>query len=430
MADRAVSSRSSAVRVKPGKRPWIALAIGAVAAGYAAAFSFAVINDTSNPALAMAAHGGLPMPSERLADLALTTAGQRALKAQGTAVRPGTLPPSLISGIGLNLPRAGQVMVRNLALDSLAATPLSSEALRQLAYIESDQARRVRLLSLAQAVTRRDVLANLQLAELQLRRNAVASGLAALDQSLVISRTIDGAVFPILLGAAGANEGAARQVGSLLRDDPIWSERMLDWSIANPQSLPALSRIAGYLPSTSPARVPGYGQQVIDLLVTQGRYAEAFRVYRAYAGRPAGLGRITGGAYPPLDWKLLDNYDSGSRLFEEQAVEVFANPGRQGKVAQIFTNLAAGPQRLPLRISEPVGSGARLTFAATCLAGGAERTVAEQEVPLQAGAAAFGFAVPASCPFQRIDLGIVAGNEAASALVRGAGQAAPRPTAG
>jgi hypothetical protein len=136
------------------------------------------------------------------------------------------------------------------------------------------------------------VLANLQLAELQLRRNSVASGLAALNQSLVISRTIDNAVFPILLTAAGASTTAAREVGSLLTGDPIWSERMLGWSIGNPQYLPALSRIVGYLPSASPARVPGYGQQVIDQLVTSGDTKKPSGPTGVYAGRPASLAQL------------------------------------------------------------------------------------------------------------------------------------------
>jgi hypothetical protein len=113
-----------------------------------------VVQDTSNPVFAKTVYGGLPAPSERLADLAIGNASQRALKAQGTTVRPGALPPSLISGIGITLPRESQTRISTLALDALTATPLSSEALRQLAYIEPDQARRVRLLSLAQAVTR------------------------------------------------------------------------------------------------------------------------------------------------------------------------------------------------------------------------------------------------------------------------------------
>ena len=305
-----------------------------------------------------------------------------------------------------------------LAQDSLKSTPLSSGALRQLAYVETDFDAKANLLQLAERVTKRDLLANLQLAELDLRREQIDPGLNSLVRSLVVSRDVDGLVFPILLGTASVNSNTERRIGSLLRSDPNWSERLVNWSLSQPANLPAYARIARYIPNTSPAKAPGYGQQVIDALVTQGEYEAAFEAYAAYARKPFDLSALTGAAYPPLDWKLVDNLETGSRVFENNSIEIFGNPNREGLVAQVITQLPAGTSRLPLRVSQTIGNGATISLKTICVGATGERTVNKQTGPIRDGILPFQIVVPAQdCPYQRLDLEIGADTTEVSALI-------------
>ena len=410
---------------------WLAMGMGALVGAYAAAFSFAVLNDVKNPLIALQLHPGLPQAAAQAAHLRLFEAGQRALDARGKSP-PGEFPPSLASGIGLEILPRDEAAIKAHAMTALRSSPLSSSSLRQLAFFEDDLAQRRRLLDLAERITRRDVLATLHRAELNLRENDVEGGLADLDRSLVVSNTVDSAVFPLLLGAVGASEQLADAVRERLSLEPPWSERLMRWAIANPAYLPILSEVLPAFPANSPARAPGFGQQVVDQLASQRQFPAAFAAYRTFENKDPNLATMTGGNYPPIDWKLVDNFDTGARPFGEGQVEVFANPGRSGEFAQVLTNFPPGARRLALRLDETLGSGGVLRFAAVCLSGRTERIVSELEVPLRDGAAVFTFPVPAAgCPFQRLTLGIEGGSEPAGALIRsvsfGQGVAASAP---
>lgn len=418
MVDARVSDSAASGPGSRGKLHWAALAVGILFGLYAAAFSLAVWSDVSNPGLALKLHPGLPSAAGQAADLRLFSVAQKALENHGKPA-PGVLPPSVTSGVGLELPRDDQMAVRTLARDALRHTALSSAALRQLAYLEPDLKQRRTLLNLAQRVTRRDVLALLHSAELKLRANDMASGLADLDRSLVVSRTVDAAVFPLLLGAASANAEVAEAVGQRLVLDPPWSERMMRWAIANPASLPQLTRVLDALPANSTAREARIGQQVVDLLATQHRYPEAFAAYQVFAVGGRKLGNLAHSVFPPIDWKLTDGIDAGARIFKGSVIEIFASPGRQGEFAQLLADFAPGARVLTLQAADTTGDRGTLKFALICLEGPAERIVTEQEIPLRNGAGRLPFTIPASgCPYQRLTLGIAAETEAAGALIR------------
>lgn len=400
---------------------WAAVIAGTVVGLYAAAFSFAVLNDGANPQAALLLRPGLPRAAAQAGDLDIFAAGQAALEKQGVAVQAGVIPPSVITGLGLDLSPEVRGRLRAFALTGLTSTPLSSPAVRQLAFLERDMDKRRELLALAERVTKRDVMATLQLAELQLRRNDIHGGLAGLDRTLVVSRTVDPAVFPILLGGAELDAGFRRLIGKRLTEDPVWGERLVRWALANPKYLPTLSRMIANLPAGTPARAVGYGQQMIESLAGEGNYAEAFAAYRAYSPRKQEVADLTRGTFTPLDWRLIDNYNSGSQLFGEDAVEVFANPARQGEVAQIVTALEPGQRQLRLRIAEAVGRGADLRLAVSCLQGTSVLPEQGGTVPLKDGVAAFSFAILASgCDYQRLTLSLAAQNEAAGAIIRSA----------
>lgn len=416
-------NRTAGIDVGPSGRggQWVRrlfVCAGALVGLYAGALGFAVLNDTTNPYIALRLHAGLPQATERAADLRLFSVGQQALDAIGKTPR-GVLPPSLTSGIGLELPDRDEAAVKAYARAALRSSPLSSASLRQLAFFEDDPKQRGRLLDLANQVTRRDILATLHRAELKLRQNDVEGGLADLDQSLVVSTTVDSVVFPLLLGTVAANEQLAGAVRERLSREPPWSERMMRWAIANPSYLSTLTKVLDAFPAHSAARSPGFGQQVVDLLASQRQFPEAFTAYRAFNSAGPDLSNMTRSAYEPIDWKLVDNFDTGARPFDEGQVEISANPGRTGEFAQVVTNFPAGTRRLSLRLNETLGRGGMMHFAAVCLFGRTERIASERESPLRNGIVAFPFSIPTSgCPFQRLTLRIEGGTEAASALIR------------
>lgn len=402
-------------RSLPSKRTLMALAGGVPLALYAGWFAASVVFATANPAFASLVRPLVTPASSQTADLLLFKAGQESSAENEAALKRGVLPPSVITGIGLKLDAGTRQAVRDTALATLRASPLSSPSVRQLAFLDPDQGQKIAKLELARQITRRDVLATLQMAELQLRRNEVSAGLASLDRALTVSRSVDAAVFPILLGVATTPQARTDVRGMIARNGD-WSERMVRWSLANPATVPALAQVIDSIPAGSPARTAGYGQQMIDILAGQGQWNAAFAAYRAYSPRAQNVSDLQRGIFTPLDWRLVDDYDTGGRL-TPKGWEIFASPGRQGRFAEIVLRASPGPHRIAVDIAQLRGSGGRLTFEASCLAGTAVLPGTSSDIPLAQGRATFAFAVPAgSCQAQRITLGIVAENEPVDAL--------------
>ena len=137
-----------------GRTGWqrAAILVLALAASlYTAAFSFAVVNDRRLPEIALAIFPGLVPAASQAADIRLFTAAQ-ATVAQGTdRVSADAIPPSLITGIGVQLDPGTRSAIRMIAEQSLSSSLLAADALRQLAYLERSADRKV-----APAVTGRD----------------------------------------------------------------------------------------------------------------------------------------------------------------------------------------------------------------------------------------------------------------------------------
>ncbi len=417
MADSRATQPRAAAAAPVARARWktiTALVLGTAGALYAGVFAFSVTFSARNPAAATAVRPMVTEATETVADLALFSAGQSALESKGQ-VASGAIPPSLISGIGLEIDAATQARVRGLALAALRSSPLVSSSLRQLAFFEPVSPRKWTLLELSERVSKRDVLATLQLAELRLRRNDVDAGLAGLDRALTVSQDVDTAVFPMLMGAVAAQPDARARVGGLIAGEKLWTERLVRWSIANPAALPALSAIVARIPAKSPARAPGYGQQMVDQLAGQGQWGPAFAVYRTYSPKAQDVGDMQRSTFAPLDWRLIDDYDTGSRTVGG-AVELFANPGRGGQVAQIITRLAPGAHRLALTVRD--SQPGDLTLAVDCLQGTAALPGSRSTLPLTDGAMNYAFSIPgAGCQFQRLSLALTARNDSAGALI-------------
>ncbi len=254
---------------------------------------------------------------------------------------------------------------------------------------------------------------------MKLRAGDNAGGLATIEQSLTTSRDVDTVVFPILLGAATVDPQFSARLSSRMQAGPAWAERLVRWAIANPASLSGLSAFVDDLPESSPALAVGYGQQMVDLLAARGEYDAAFATYAAYAGQAPDRKAIERGLFAPLDWKLTDAFDTGARVFGEDAIEVFVGAGRQGEAARIVTRMPAGATRLDLLASETVGAGAQISLVMNCLSGTSVLPGSEASAPLANGTLKFPIAVPANgCRYQQLTLLLEGGSEEAGAILR------------
>ncbi|MXO63118.1 hypothetical protein [Qipengyuania oceanensis] len=388
-----------------------------MAAAYSSLYSLAILNDRGNPEFAAMISPLLNRSAAQKADIRIVTAGQEALEAAGQRLEAGQVPPSLFTGIGLDLSESDRRYIENAALSGLEASPLTPGSLRQLAFLSDSTARREKFLRLSQRVSKRDVFGALQLAEMDLRKNDLDAGMAGLNRALVVSTRLDSAIFPVLMGAASM-PGFKHRVGKLIADGPVWDQRMMDWVLANPQYLPAAAPLIGYLDSGSPARDPGYGQQFVDILSSNRNYAEAFEVYESFNQERARAADLTRTAYAPIDWRPIDNYDSGSRIFDDGVLEFFANPARQGPVLQRIMRLPPGAYTVSLKLAEEVGSDAALIFSHRCVANeGPELPFQDARQSLSNGVKRFRLVIGSGCPFQELEFRVAAGNDAASVLV-------------
>lgn len=389
------------------------LALTLAAAYFAATVSVAAIFDTAQPALVLRVYGNAPGSIARMADLEIASA-----TAQIQSARSSDAPPQSMQDMANAMSPATIQRIRRLALLGIREAPLNSPALRQLAYLETDEAKRTDLLLLGKEVSRRDVGVAAQLAEIQVLGGDARAAFANLNRALVVSDALDAQMFPLLLQASTDKE-AERLLRELLAKDPIWAERFARHATANETSGALFARLVDSLPEKSRARSADYGQQLIDRLATVGQYSDAFRAYRAYSASAQDFSAFGNQAFPPIDWRLIDNLESGARLLDiaGPVSEIFVNAGRQGQVAQILTRLDPGNYALQFTLDDLQGSGGTLELTRVCLKDAEELSVASDQTPFVEGLVNLGFTVPANCPYQSLRLRALAGNQSTNALL-------------
>lgn len=382
---------------------------------FSGAFSSAVVLDTNEPQMSRVLYSELPKAKVRLGDLAIAEAFSE-LDSAGPK-SPAALPPSA-SELAAQLPAATRQRIEAQALSGLADTPYASGALRQLAFVEPDPARRRSLLNLARQVSRRDVSAATQLAELQLRDGALEEGLATLDSALTISDALDARIFPLMLGATRSPE-FERELRAMLVHDPAWAERLARHAAASHGSTRLFAQIVDGFPANSRARSIDYGAAIVDQLATDLQPAAAFAAYRAYSPAPQDPSAFGTGPLPPLDWRLIDSITVGTRSLggKDRVVELFAQPRRSGEVARLLLQLEPGSYSLNFAFTDPRGRGGRLTLVRACIIEGRELDRTETRASLDNARVRLPFEVAADCPYQSLRLGVEAEGEAVSVLV-------------
>ena len=394
------------------RRIAIAATLLAPLALFSTSYSLAVALDTQNPQASQEIYKNLPKAKERLGDLAIATA------VNDYAVMEDQKHPLSASELAMNLPSNRRLEVEALAISSLVDTSYAAGALRQLAFIEPDKARRRVLLNLSYRSTRRDISAAAQIADMQFRDHLPAQALETIDTALAVSARLDARLFPLMLNAA-----RDREFGILLRErlaqDPPWSERLARFSSRSIHSAALFAYVANDLPASSPARSIDYGAPLVDRLATELQPSAAFAAYAAYSQSAQTTSNFGAGSLPPIDWKLIDNVDAGARPIgaSSSVVELFASPRKSGEIARIMLRLEPGNYALSVDTTDPRGIGGVLSLLRICLEDGRELSSSETKASLDQERMELAFTVPGGCPFQTVRLHMNSGNEPISILV-------------
>ena len=419
---------SGRTRPFPLKRATItAIVLGPLAA-FSSAYSLAVVLDTSEPQIAQRLYPDLPRSKVKLGDLAIaralgpdgTTHQRKARRATEQAGDGATRDaPGDSEELAARLSPRTRATIEARALSALGDSALSAGALRQLAFGEGDPDRRRALLGLARSVSRRDIGASAQLAELHLRSGDFAAGMALIDEALSISDSLDERIFPLLLEANG-NAQFASIVKPVLASDPDWSERLARHALRDPQSAARFVALARTLPSGSPALRLDYGAPLVEILAQDLRLSAAFEAHAIYAGQKPDAGAFGTRPLAPVEWQLIDGLEFGARMIgnaRAPVAELFANPRRKGMAAQIVIRLAPGSYTLDFAVADRRGAGGSLHLARVCMVDGAERETRSARASLDKDRLSLPFTVGEGCPFQSLRLEVEAGGEAVSVLV-------------
>lgn len=309
-----------------------------------------------------------------------------------------------------------------LAARSLARQPVNPGAARLLAVVASqhgDERRAASLLRYSEAMSRRDVTAQLMLIQQNVARGDVPAVLRHYNRALDSNDAARAALIPIL--AKAADEPAIwRPLVPLLASRPQWTREFLLHYVPGAKAPGALYAIARALrldraPTPDATVLQSMEKRLVDL----GAFAQAAALYNRAHGLPAddrtpvrNGGFEQPGNWDPFDWNLVDDQDlaavrqpspaanGGTALF------LSATNGRGGEMAVQLTMLPPGRYT----VSATVGGvrGDPLAFpqlAIRCVQSGKEVLQAPFPPAPDSGRPwRLPLTVPADCRAQRIIL--------------------------
>lgn len=389
------------------RAPWVARARGAaivVASLAAAVFTTIVTLPAVLPSSALPLAADLPLGANAQA---------RAARAQAT------LDHALLrENAGSRREWLGGAIYFSRA--ALAQEPGNVEAARTLALAHEalgERASAERLLRYAHGLSRRD-----QQIELALGERAQAAGKA--DRAMAHyghALATSGEIAPVLARLAGAEADPVLQdaIGRSLAAGPRWKSLFLGTYAARTKSAPSLYRISARTWHDGlPAKDRRLAGAVLARLVALQAPEETRRLQRLLVpGSEASLVKAGGfepaGEIPPFAWRYVGagrftaSPEAGSPD-GDTVLRLRARSASRGTVASQTIMLAPGDYRLAFRAGEVARElAARPALRVTCLRGAAGRAIAPLvELPAAPGEGtpSGAFAVPASCPFQLLEV--------------------------
>jgi len=316
----------------------------------AAAFTFAQVIETRDPALALAWW-------ERDAGAGALTAFQM---------------------LTTDRSPAAVARARELAEAALRREPVNVAAARSMAIVSTlagDAATTERYLILAERLSRRDLPTQLMLLETEVRRNNIPGALTHYDRALRVSTDMRDNLLPIMVQAS-AEPAIANGVARLLDPRPPWWFPFAEHLAGESNAPGTITFLLGKL-RLDPRDERERSLVVVALrrMVEAGAFTAAERLYRQTGGStPAAGGNLVrnGGfdtselGLPPFDWLYVN--ESGLSAYRENdagrggsVLRLTAESERSGEVARQLLTLPPGRYRMNAVVgSVEAGSLSRL----------------------------------------------------------------------
>jgi hypothetical protein len=323
---------------------------------------------------------------------------------------------ALASRLGTDANRGDKAAQTSEAKAIIARDATSIGAVRSLAFLfaqAGQAANSVRLLNLAERLSRRDIPTELALIEVAVARGDIAAALTHYDRALTTKPAMADTLIPILVSAS-ANRDVAQPLARMMTRRPVWWPELLDGLIMSGDPEPT-ARVAEAIALRPGNAMEGWRlSAVIDKLAKTGHADTALglaqRTRSALTGNLVNGGFENDGNLPPFDWKLIDSEGLAATREEREgatghfALSLVATSGQSGMVAQQLLLLRPGRYRIGLRAGDLPHDPASLPRITLRCASSGSTTLADAAV--DRNSFSVDVAVPAACVGQWLEFRI------------------------
>jgi hypothetical protein len=300
-----------------------------------------------------------------------------------------------------------------LLRQALHTMPFSSRILRQLAMSYSFEGRApesVKLLDMANRVSRRDLLTEAMLSDAAARRGDPEAAMRHMDAALSTNRRAATVIFPLLARAMPYPDFGAVAARYLGRP---WADEFLLYAAQNGFAENARKIAVTYPPAQREERFADFRGELLPHLVTEGHAASAFDYARKMAGRDGSfltnpdLTQATANpVFAPLSWRLIN----GEGIYAElvgTGVLVSIDPGSRGVALERLFQLSPGTWQIAVNRSQVENGEQLLTeWRVDCLVGKTAQPVGAFPMPTTGAQARFARSITLtrSCDALRVGL--------------------------
>lgn len=305
----------------------------------------------------------------------------------------------------------GRAAIRERTAAIVQRDPTNVVALTALGLATDDAKRARAIITKADELSRRQLLAQLWLIQDAVDRNDVRGALVHYDTALRTSPTASAILFPVLVNAT-TDPDLLPDLARMLARQPAWGAQFLQQLAQSASDLPNAAKLFETLIARGVS--PG-GQQLVTLtqrLVDKQQYAAAWNLYRSVRKDQPRDGVRNGDfgddPYFPLafDWQVSENQAdlaaSIDRMGGSGRLSFSAGSGTGGAAARQLLLLEPGEQRVSALAYDIRSAAAQRPYVAVaCAVTGAE--LGRLTLPLAGpgGKRAAGTVkVPAGCPAQ------------------------------